>query len=113
MYANPVFDTEPFHWRRVDKRFQLEQAFGTIDDSLSPQSSESSNEADAVERLNRIFNAASAMESGEDEEVASSQAEGEATFKSVKRQASLKEYVESFDQVAATALVLRFHPGPA
>eukprot|EP00192_Tetraselmis_astigmatica_P024558 CAMPEP_0117695560 /NCGR_PEP_ID=MMETSP0804-20121206/28201_1 /TAXON_ID=1074897 /ORGANISM="Tetraselmis astigmatica, Strain CCMP880" /LENGTH=408 /DNA_ID=CAMNT_0005509633 /DNA_START=400 /DNA_END=1623 /DNA_ORIENTATION=+ len=91
--------------RRVDKRFKLEQAFGTLEDSISPASSV---DEDAVARLNRLFNAASAMEPGEEEEMPSTPQGDEPRLKSVKRQASLKEYVESFDQamLMETAQVL-------
>mmetsp|Transcript_3567 Transcript_3567/g.10246 ORF Transcript_3567/g.10246 Transcript_3567/m.10246 type:complete len:542 (-) Transcript_3567:482-2107(-) len=90
---------------RVDKRFKLEQAFGTLEDSISPASSV---DEDAVARLNRLFNAASAMEPGEEEEMPSTPQGDEPRLKSVKRQASLKEYVESFDQamLMETAQVL-------
>lgn len=80
---------------RVDKRFQLEQAFGTLDDSLPV---EPLTDQETVDRLEALFNAAS---SSEDEAGGLDSAVPDPdrpVSKSVQRKASLKEYVNSFDQ---------------
>uniref|UniRef100_A0A7S3UHH8 DUF760 domain-containing protein n=1 Tax=Picocystis salinarum TaxID=88271 RepID=A0A7S3UHH8_9CHLO len=64
--------------RRVDKRFQLEKAMGTL-----PESRE-----EAVARLERLFNQTLDVEEGVDSE----------TSETTETQTTLRQYVESFDQ---------------
>ena len=98
--------------RRVDKRFQLEQQLGLLDDQQS----------DAVARLERMFNAAGDVEqdldrpaspptdsapstSGSDTTSSSAQpkadsskGEGAGLGKGKKKDSPLRKYIESFDQ---------------
>lgn len=77
---------------RVDKRFQLEQAFGTLE---NPESAEPLTDQNTVDRLEALFNAVS---SSEDEEGGPEVDPDTPVPKSATRKASLKEYVNSFDQ---------------
>ncbi len=81
--------------RRVDARFQLEQAMGLLNDKNS----------DAVERLESIFGQASAAESWDEdaESFAQERQEAEEMRKrneqlARKPKSKLQEYIETFDQ---------------
>lgn len=96
--------------RRVDKRFQLETQLGLLDDE----------QADAVARLERLFNSASEDQQDADRPASSSgatssstfgdgeatssssgagtQAEGAGLGKGKKKDSKLRKYIESFDQ---------------
>merc|ERR1712174_68993 len=77
--------------RRVDARFQLEKAMGLLNDKNS----------DAVEKLENIFNQASAVESWDEsaEEFVEQKAE-QARLDALqgKPKSKLQEYIETFDQ---------------
>merc|ERR1712003_126145 len=77
--------------RRVDARFQLEKAMGLLNDKNS----------DAVEKLENIFNQASAVESWDEsaEEFVEQMAE-QARLDALqgKPKSKLQEYIETFDQ---------------
>ena len=77
--------------RRVDARFQLEQAMGLLSDKNS----------DAVERLENIFGQASAAESWDEDAEAFAQDKQEMSQReklSKKPKSKLQEYIETFDQ---------------
>lgn len=94
--------------RRVDKRFQLESQLGLLDDQ----------QADAVARLERLFNSASEDQqdpdrpatpsgttmSGDSDTTSSSSSgadtkgEGAGLGKGKKKDSLLRKYIESFDQ---------------
>jgi len=83
--------------RRVDQRFQLEKAFGTLQDQQAAGTDDSiTTDEEAIQRLERLFNSADSS-TVEDEDTAEPDTDG-TVYKSVQRQASLKEYAESFDQ---------------
>merc|ERR1712224_1014404 len=76
--------------RRVDARFQLEQAMGLLSDKNS----------DAVERLENIFGQASAAESWDEDAEAFAQDKQEISQReklSKKPKSKLQEYIETFD----------------
>jgi hypothetical protein len=77
--------------RRVDARFQLEKAMGLLNDKNS----------DAVEKLENIFNQASAVESWDEsaEEFVEQKAEqAKQDALQGKPKSKLQEYIETFDQ---------------
>jgi hypothetical protein len=87
--------------RRVDKRFQLEQQFGTLEDEVPTEAGASVDE-ETLQRLERLFHAAG------EQEVPDAPAADAPVPKRVQRKATLKEYVEGFDQatLVETANVL-------